>query len=114
MLSRIHLSLSFFPFEIFTHLPEFCGYISGQIVRTGTWEAEKTYRILSLMKEATASSSRDHVVFLDVGANLGWYTTSVAAQGINVIAIEPSSLNTDLLQASLSRNGTSLSLSLSM
>ena len=74
-------------------------YISRGIVQFGLWEAEKANRIVSLMQD---SRSR---VFVDVGANIGWYTVAVAAQAINVISIEPSTRNTNLLKAFLSRNG---------
>ena len=99
VLSRVLLKFSFFPFEIFTHLPKACMYISRGIVQFGLWEAEKANRIVSLMQD---SRSR---VFVDVGANIGLYTVAVAAQAINVISIEPSTRNTNLLKASLSRNG---------
>ena len=101
-LARSQLGTEFVPFDIFTHAPEDCRFISKEIVLGGFWEPIKTNRILHLMKEAAIA--RENALFVDVGANIGWFTLACAAQGHHVIAVEPSAYNMKLLNASLAQN----------
>jgi FkbM family methyltransferase len=45
------------------------------------------------------------LTFIDIGANIGWYTFNMAALGVNVIAFEPMEDNLVLLKHSLSLAG---------
>ena len=73
-------------------------------MRVGFWEAVKTIRVIRLMDEARASG-RENPVFVDVGANIGWYSLAVASQGFSVIAVEPARYNNELFKASIEING---------
>ena len=44
------------------------------------------------------------VYFLDIGANIGIYTLSIAAHGFQVVAFEPMVTNQQVLQLSLCAN----------
>jgi hypothetical protein len=37
--------------------------------------------------------TRDEVIFMDIGANVGWFTVNAAAMGYTVFAFEPTSPN---------------------
>lgn len=104
-LARAFVGSNKIPFSIFVHDPEDCTYISGEIVSGGFWESVKTMRILRLMDEAKRDSSRENAILVDVGANIGWYAVASAAQGFEVVAVEPAKYNTELLMATLEMNG---------
>jgi len=103
-LARASIGSKWVPFDMYVHNAEHCAYISKEILQCGFWEAVKTSRVLNLMERARRDPSRDPV-FVDVGANIGWYTLAAAAQGYRTVAIEPAKYNTELLRASLSLNG---------
>ncbi len=70
-------------------------YIGWSILRTGSYEPASLALALRLM---TASPG----LFVDVGANIGWFSCAVAAlPGSRVIAIEPDSGNCSALRANL-------------
>ena len=71
-------------------------YISDEIVKLGTWEPLETEVLRRLLV-------RDSL-FLDAGANLGWYSVIAASWGARVIAVEPFSANLRLLRSNLDRN----------
>jgi len=99
------LGIGWAPFNIFVHNVQHCEYISQEIVQGGFWEAIKTSRVLQLLRAARSDLDRSaNPIFVDVGANLGWYTISAAAQGFDVVAIEPAEYNLELLRASIESN----------
>jgi FkbM family methyltransferase len=49
--------------------------------------------------------SMSDLTFIDIGANIGWYTLNMAALGVNVIAFEPMEDNLVLLKHTLSLAG---------
>ncbi len=74
--------------------------ISEAILATGTWEPHVT----SVFKKEL--NKKKDAVFLDVGANMGWFTLMAAGlpQCAKVIALEPNWGNLQLLYKSLIRN----------
>jgi FkbM family methyltransferase len=66
-------------------------------MQEGTFEQEETTLILGCLNEAK--------VFVDVGANIGFYSCLGRSIGKRVIAIEPSTRNLDHLYANLLNNG---------
>lgn len=56
------------------------------------------------MDEARARG-RENPIFVNVGANIGWYSLAVASQGFSVIAVEPARYNNELFRASIEING---------
>jgi FkbM family methyltransferase len=74
-------------------------YIGWAIFRTGSYEPASLALALKIM-------SAEPGLFVDVGANFGWYTCAVASiVGTNVIGIEPDPENCAALRANIDRNG---------
>jgi FkbM family methyltransferase len=73
--------------------------ISDAIAFTGMWELSLTRRIAGLARRGGT--------FVDVGANLGYYSLLWAAMNREnkVIAFEASPRNIDILRRNISRNG---------
>jgi FkbM family methyltransferase len=73
-------------------------YIGWAIFRTGSYEPASLKLALSIM-------SAEPGLFVDVGANFGWYSCAVASiAGANVIGIEPDAENCAALRANIDRN----------
>jgi FkbM family methyltransferase len=73
-------------------------YIGWAILRTGLYEAASLARALQIM-------ARQPGLFIDIGANFGWYSCAVAAiDGTTVIGIEPDCENCAALRANLALN----------
>jgi len=75
-------------------------YKSGDIVsdairKTGSWETHPWKALQPFMSKGTT--------FVDIGANIGWYTVNLARHH-PVVAFEPFKANLDLLGASLCAN----------
>jgi FkbM family methyltransferase len=74
-------------------------YISSQIVQTGEWEPFETELVQRFLRPGD--------VFVDIGANIGWYTIVAASTvGINghVYAFEPERANFELAARNLTLN----------
>src|SRR4029077_16106175 len=73
-------------------------YIGWTILMTGSYEPASLKLALSIM-------SAEPGLFVDVGANFGWYTCAVASlAGTNVIGIEPDAENCVALRGNIDRN----------
>ena len=74
-------------------------YIGWAVFRTGSYEPASLALALKIMSAAPG-------LFVDVGANFGWYTCAVASiAGANVIGIEPDPENCAALRANIDGNG---------
>jgi FkbM family methyltransferase len=71
--------------------------VSTSIVKTKSWMPHQTTFINVLLSESLSKPA----VFLDIGANIGWFTMVMSALNHRVIAIEAMKTNTQLLQSSL-------------
>ncbi|MCP4201139.1 MAG: FkbM family methyltransferase [bacterium] len=72
--------------------------ISGnREVASDAFEAEEVELLASLMETVD--------VFVDIGANVGYYTLLARTRGVEVVAVEPNSANLRYLGANLKRNG---------
>jgi len=87
------------PFHIYVHDPQNCRFISKNLVETGRWEDSITNRFIEIM------GAKENGLFVDVGANVGWFTLLMAAMGNQVVAIEPMQYNRELLEASMKDSG---------
>ena len=74
--------------------------VSESIENDGTWEPQT----VELLTEITNACSRSELV-IDVGGNIGWYTSWLASMGHRVISVEPFGLNMPLLMSTVCRNG---------
>jgi FkbM family methyltransferase len=74
-------------------------YISARIQKRGSWEPFVTALMLSLLRPGD--------VFVDIGANIGWYTVASAlkvGKTGQVIAFEPEPDNADMLERNVVLN----------
>lgn len=72
-------------------------YIANRMMVNGIFETEE----LALIKESLSDTD----VFVDIGANIGFYTCLARAFGKSAVAIEPQPHNLDCLYTNLSNNG---------
>ncbi|XRB17673.1 methyltransferase [Pseudoscourfieldia marina] len=72
--------------------------VSGSILAHGRWEPS------TLEHLKTALAEREGSVYLDIGANIGYFALYVAALGYKVIAVEASQENANLIRYSLCLN----------
>lgn len=85
------------------HVYETNDIVSNSILRRGTWENDK----LATFHKLFTDYSKKHniplsdLTFVDIGANIGWFTFNLAALGVNVIAFEPMEENIKLLRDSM-------------
>lgn len=74
--------------------------VGGQVARTGSYEPAETATVVSLLEAGGG--------FVDVGANIGWFSLAAAhavgADG-SVLALEPNPANCELLERSVAENG---------
>ena len=71
--------------------------VSDRIATTGSWMPQQTKFISMLLNDSPSKPA----VFLDIGANIGWFTVIMSVLGHRVIAIEPMESNVELMRASL-------------
>ena len=81
-------------------------YVSGWIRQHGEWEKKSSKLLLEAMQHACdkLGVSQESAVFLDIGANIGWYSLLFAASGFTVMSFEPMSANEQLLRRSICLN----------
>lgn len=80
-------------------------FVSRTIALSGVWERKKTERIRKILQSAAAlSGGPGAVTVMDVGANVGWFTLSMASWGHRVLSFEPMAQNYHLLSRSLELN----------
>ena len=71
--------------------------VSNTISTHRSWMPQQTKFISLLLKNSPTKPA----VFLDIGANIGWFTLVMSVLGHKVIAIEPMTNNVELMRASL-------------
>jgi FkbM family methyltransferase len=72
-------------------------FIGPKELQDGLYEPDETRLIQSYLKKST--------VFIDIGANIGYYSCLGRYAGLKVIAIEPLLFNLEYLYANLETNG---------
>lgn len=77
--------------------------VSESVAQTQSWMPQQTKLISLILADAPAQPA----VFLDIGANIGWFTLVMVVLGHKVIAIEPMENNVKLLQESLQASNVS-------
>lgn len=82
---------------IYVYKPEDDIYISEMIINSGSWEAPLIEKVVKAMEEYPDA------VFIDIGANLGVYSITMAAKGRRVISIDCNRENVMRLCASASK-----------
>lgn len=74
-------------------------YISNHIKQHKFWEGITTEIILEIIRENKSA------MFIDIGANIGWFSLVCASYGVKSIAFEPIKTNTKLFKKSIEMNG---------
>lgn len=74
-------------------------HISDHIRKWGSWEAYTTEVLLELFRRVPQDT-----IFVDVGANIGWFSLVAAAQGFHTISIEPVFDNICCFNKSIAKN----------
>ena len=78
-------------------------YVSYRILKSGIWEKE----ISELIKDMLLRYDQQDIVFLDVGANLGFHSLYAAKLGYKVWAVEPQQRNVIKIFRSALKSGIS-------
>ena len=73
--------------------------VSHSIKTSGSWELQDTQKLMNLM--ACPASECQNRVFMDIGANIGWYSLTAAIMGFSVISFEPFRSNLGLICSSI-------------
>ncbi|KAI8812487.1 S-adenosyl-L-methionine-dependent methyltransferase [Cladochytrium replicatum] len=82
--------------------------VSNNILVTGSWEPQGIAAVKDkLLKVAMVTGETPG--FMDIGANIGWFTFNMAAAGYPVLAFEPMSQNEILLRTTMCHNPTLMS-----
>ena len=77
--------------------------VSNQIKMSGAWDLSK----LRLFQKIVGDYSREkgiplnELTFVDIGGNIGWFSLSMAAMGLEVMSFEPMASNIDMMRRSL-------------
>ena len=81
-------------------------YVSGWIRKHGGWGKGPSKLLLEALRQACdkLGVSQESAVFLDIGANIGWYFLLFAASGFGVKSFEPMTANEQLLRRSICLN----------
>jgi len=72
-------------------------YITRSILENGYWEKHSSELVHEILK-------KDKLLFIDIGANIGYYSLLAASIGIKCIAFEPIQKNYRLFEKSIKQN----------
>ncbi|XP_060553264.1 uncharacterized protein LOC132714400 [Ruditapes philippinarum] len=73
-------------------------YVSGDILKYGQWEGAITRLLYNILSQDRP------ITFLDIGANIGYFSLLAAAAGQSVISVEPTILHIQKLTSSIHAN----------
>lgn len=79
-------------------------FVSAQLQRDGCWEPFESMVIARLLSAAVARDGSGPL-FVDCGANIGWYSLLAAQLGAEVLAVEPMPDNAAKLRGNVTVNG---------
>lgn len=77
---------------------------SNSIAKRGFWERQHSMRMATALRRLAAARGVSNGTLLDIGANIGWFTISMAVCGHDVIAVEPMSSNANLIETNVCLN----------
>lgn len=104
--NRIMASVDFHSLKFSMYCYQQNDIVSESILTQGAWEASTSVMVLDTLEAACNKLDvpRDSAVFLDIGANIGWYSLLVAAAGYSAISFEPMQANEKLFRNSICSN----------
>ncbi|KAL3815667.1 hypothetical protein ACHAXA_006560 [Cyclostephanos tholiformis] len=80
--------------------------VSNSLLRTGQWATDEKnglHQALTTFANKMNLTEKE-VIFLDIGANVGSFSLTMASYGFSVVAFEAFAENSDLIQASICKN----------
>jgi FkbM family methyltransferase len=81
--------------------------VSDRIISSGCWEKDIITQIVQHLGNQRSGHTK---LFLDIGANIWAFTSTIASLGHEVIAVEPFKLNVPLIQATMCRHNLNIHL----
>lgn len=78
--------------------------VSAHLIRNGMWELEELKEIRYALDQPVDGKPDADPLFVDVGANVGWFTAVVASWGHRVVAFEAMQTNANMIRNTLCRN----------
>lgn len=103
-ISRVPISFHDLTFSIFCYQQQ--DVVSNNILSSGSWESGTGIMLLDTLQKACEKHGvpKEDAIFLDIGANIGWYSLLFAAAGYPVISFEPMQANEQLFRRSICSN----------
>lgn len=89
---------------VYQYTAERSDIISNDLINGKSWEPEEIDAIIKALKSPPITPVFDPPIFVDVGANIGWITLSVAAAGYKVVSFEALPDNLIMLRHSVCLN----------
>lgn len=84
--------------EFIIELHSYPEYISNYIRKYNCWEPVTTEILLEIFR------TYPNTIFIDIGANIGWFSLIAASKGIQTISFEPIKENYEVLSYSIEKN----------
>jgi FkbM family methyltransferase len=75
--------------------------VSNNIANVGTWEPAE---VSEMFLTYSSPKSMEGKLFVDIGANVGWFSLIALAKGYEVLALEPAPANIQLIKFSMCLN----------
>jgi len=104
-ITSVKLNFRGSPFTMFVYKEN--DIVSTQIRQSGSWENSQLHQVGAIMEKYQKShmiSDPSQMTFLDIGAQVGWYMTNLAAKGYKVVAFEPMADNEYLVRKNICAN----------
>ena len=81
-------------------------WVSNSISNGHSWESTETSMLIDALKyySSLKNISNDNIYIIDIGANVGWYTFSLANCGYQVLSFEASVVNNYILRKNFCLN----------
>jgi len=104
-----HINASGVTFGMYVYMNN--DFVSNDIRALGAWDLKKLRQFQKLLKKFARlkNLTKSQVIYIDIGANIGWFSFAIASLGYQVIAFEPLLDNEILIRSSLCRNPTLMS-----
>jgi len=89
------------PFEIEVYRSN--DIVSDHILKLGAWDSSKLNLFQNIVRSYSTAKDIpiDQLTFVDIGGNIGWFSLSMAAMGLEVLTFEPMTSNIDMIKRSL-------------
>lgn len=83
-------------FKMYVHNISECAWISNSLLNRHEWEPILIFSLIKSLKLYNTMNDVKDTLFVDIGANIGTFSFTMASLNFNVISIEPLFYNTEL------------------